>query len=84
MIPGVESWGECEEEFMLVLSDGKPHPLYTFYRNDKNPNNLNSKLSATQTIRRIRRKLEGTGYAVVTSVQYRTSYWQLVRLISMS
>lgn len=82
VIPGADAWSENESKIISVLSDGKAHPIKNFYRNETNPDHLDSYNSAVMTIRRIRKKLEGTGHAVLTTYERRTTYWRLVRLIS--
>lgn len=82
-IPGHKNkWGEVESEFLAVLSDGRPHPVKHFYYSEANPASHNSYDSAKKTIRRIRQKIEGTGYIIVTTVKNNRTYWQLVRQIS--
>lgn len=82
-IPGHSNrWGEAEGELLQVLSDGRPHRVTEFFQSEHSPTNPNSYESAYETVRRIRRKLEGSGYGVVTTRKRRQSYWQLVRYIS--
>lgn len=75
-IPNIK-WGVTEEEFIEVLSDGKPHAVHEFTEPMHN-----TVYGAQRTIHRIRRKLNGSGYEVVTVIHQRRTYWRLMRTIS--